>query len=281
MASVVTRPKVHMFTSFAGEMDTNSFLVETERSIVAVDTQFLATPARQVRAMIDAIGKPLVGVIISHSHPDHFNGTPMIVEGLGDVPILATQKVVDGMHACADKIREKWLPMYGSDYPGHTIYPNQIIEGGHVLIVDGAEIVVDSLGPGEAADLCVVWVPGSGDMLAGDLIYDGVHAWLVEQRADAWIDQLRDVKLRYADATCFYSGHGGTGSAALLDDQIAYIERFRDFVREGARDGVIDQNQKSSIVVRTKQHFAGFKQDWWVPLNVDAMANELGLKIVA
>jgi glyoxylase-like metal-dependent hydrolase (beta-lactamase superfamily II) len=270
-----------MFTSTPGEMDTNSFLVETARSIVAVDTQFLATPARQVRAIIDEIGKPLAAVIISHSHPDHFNGTPMLVEGLGDVPILATQKVVDGMHACADRIREKWLPMYGSDYPAETIYPNRIIEGGHVLTVDGTDIVIDSLGPGEAPDLCVVWVPETRDLLAGDLIYDGVHAWVVEQRAQAWIDQLRDVKERYRNADRFLSGHGGIGSSQLLDDQIAYIERFREFVQQGARDGAIDQKMKSAIVVRTKQYFANFKQDWWVPLNVDAMASELGLKIDA
>ncbi|MFC0303497.1 MBL fold metallo-hydrolase [Sphingomonas sp. C8-2] len=276
----MARPKVHMFTSTPGEMDTNSFLIETERSIVAVDTQFLATPARQVRAIIDAIGKPLVGVIISHSHPDHFNGTQILTEGFGDVPIMATQAVADGMRGCADRIREKWLPMYGSDYPAETIYPNRIVEGGHVLSVDGADIVIDSLGPGEAPDLCVVWVPGSGDMIAGDLIYDGVHAWVVEQRSQEWIDQLEDVKRRYVDARCFYSGHGGTGSTRLLDDQVAYIERFRDFVHEGARDGTIDQKQKSAIIVCIKQHFAGFKQDWWVPINVDAMANELGLLVL-
>jgi len=262
-------------------MDTNSFLIETERSIVAVDAQFLATPARQVRQMIDKIGKPLAALLVSHSHPDHFNGIPMLIEGCGDVPILATQAVADGMRDCADRIRQKWLPMYGSEYPAETIYPNQIIEGGHVLTIDGTEIVIDSLGPGEAPDLCVVWVPRSGDMIAGDLIYDGVHAWLSEQRGQQWIDQLLLVKDRYAHAARFHSGHGGSGSSQLLDNLINYIERFRDFVSEGARDGVIDQPLKSAIIIRTKEHFAGFKQDWWVPLNVDAMTKELGLELVS
>jgi glyoxylase-like metal-dependent hydrolase (beta-lactamase superfamily II) len=274
-------PKVHMFTSAPGEMDTNSFLIETSNSIVAVDTQFLATPARQVRAIIDNIGKPLRAVIITHSHPDHFNGTPMLIDGLGEVPILATQAVVDGMHKCADTIRAKWLPMYGSDYPAKTIYPNHIIEGGHVLHIDGAEILIESLGPGEAPDLCIVWVPGCNDLLVGDLVYDRVHAWVVEQRSQAWIDQLRDVKARYYQAERFYSGHGGIGPASLLDQQIVYIEQFRDFVREGAHDGTIDDRAKSAIVVRTKRHFERFKQDWWVPLNVDAMASELGFQRVA
>src|ERR1700722_11368888 len=80
--------KVHMFTSTPGEMDTNSFLIETAASVVAIDTQFLGTPARQFRAMLDAIDKPLRAVVITHPHPDHFNGNVVFLEGLTDIPIL-------------------------------------------------------------------------------------------------------------------------------------------------------------------------------------------------
>ena len=271
--------KVHMFTSTPGEMDTNSFLIETAASVVAVDTQFLGTPARQFRAMLDEIGKPLRALIISHPHPDHFNGTDIFLEGLSDIPILATQETLTGIHACATKVREKWLPMYGEEYPVLTRFPNQIIPRQYQLVYDGTEIIVDSIGPGEAVDISIIYVPESRDLILGDVLYDRTHAWILEQHSREWLVQLEDIKKRYAEAKTVYSGHGGSGSLELLDEQAAYIRRFREIVAEGSSGDAITPKQKSAVVARIKKTYPDFKQDWWVAINVDAMARELGLEV--
>jgi glyoxylase-like metal-dependent hydrolase (beta-lactamase superfamily II) len=271
--------KVHMFTSTPGEMDTNSFLIETAASVVAIDTQFLGTPARQFRAMLDAIGKPLRAVVITHPHPDHFNGTDVFLEGLTDIPILSTQETLAGIHACATKVRDKWLPMYGDEYPVITRFPNLIIGRKHTLTFDGTDIIIDSIGPGEAVDISIVYVPESRDLILGDVLYDRTHAWILEQHSREWLLQLEDIKTRYPDAKTVYSGHGGSGPMSMLDEQAAYIRRFREIVADGASDNAMTPKQKSAVVARIKKTYPDFKQDWWVPINVDAMARELGVEL--
>jgi glyoxylase-like metal-dependent hydrolase (beta-lactamase superfamily II) len=271
--------KVHMFTSTPGEMDTNSFLIETAASVVAIDTQFLGTPARQFRAMLDAIEKPLRAVVITHPHPDHFNGTDVFLEGLTDIPILSTQETLAGIHACATKVRDKWLPMYGEEYPVITRFPNLVIGRQHTLTFDGTDIIIDSIGPGEALDISIVYVPESRDLILGDVLYDRTHAWILEQHSREWLVQLEDIKTRYADAKTVYSGHGGSGPMSMLDEQAAYIRRFREIVADGASDNAMTPKQKSAVVARIKKTYPDFKQDWWVAINVDAMARELGVEL--
>jgi glyoxylase-like metal-dependent hydrolase (beta-lactamase superfamily II) len=273
-------PRVHMFTSTPGEMDTNSFLIETSGHVVAVDTQFLGTPARLFRKMLDTIGKPLHSVVITHPHPDHFNGTDIFLQGLSDVPILSTAETLEGIRACATKVRDKWLPMYGDEYPILTRFPNTGLAREHHLRVDGSEILIHSIGAGEARDISIIYVADSRDLILGDVLYDRTHAWVFEQHSREWLAQLEDIKRVYRDTKTVYSGHGGQGPLQLVDEQREYIERFRDIVLDASHGGAMTAEQKSLAVARVKQTYPQFKQDWWVAINVGAMAREIGLELV-
>ena len=66
---------VHTVTSGPETFLTNAFLVETAKSLVVVDTMMTVSDARSLRRQVDAIGKPLKAVLITHGHHDHTNGT--------------------------------------------------------------------------------------------------------------------------------------------------------------------------------------------------------------
>ena len=63
---------VHQHT--AEENAVNAYLIGTPEEVVAIDATFLLSDARDLRATLDEIGKPLAGVFITHPHPDHEMG---------------------------------------------------------------------------------------------------------------------------------------------------------------------------------------------------------------
>lgn len=142
---------IHKYSSSSEAFLVNSFLIETPNGVVVVDTQFLVTPAKTLKQKVLDIGKPLLGIIITHPHPDHYNGTAILLDGLDSVPIYATQATYDGVKETEAPKREFWTPTYKNEYSKSTLLPTEIIKPGP-LVID-ATLLVDDLGSGEASDL--------------------------------------------------------------------------------------------------------------------------------
>ena len=70
----------------------NAYLVETPAGIVVVDGTLTVSDSRAVRARLEAIGKPLLAVLVTHPHPDHYAGVAAVVAG-NDVPIVSAASV--------------------------------------------------------------------------------------------------------------------------------------------------------------------------------------------
>lgn len=151
--------RLHVFSSPEPAFFVNSFVIETDNGLVLVDTQFLTSSARQLADMIRALNKPLLAIIITHPHPDHFNGTPEIVREWPNVPVYATPATIEVICATEADKRAAWTPSYGDDYPRETVIPNTPIEPNQAIQVDGLELRVDDLGAGESADITVVYLP--------------------------------------------------------------------------------------------------------------------------
>ncbi|EQD40202.1 metallo-beta-lactamase family protein, partial [mine drainage metagenome] len=69
---------------------------------MAVDSMMTVSDARELRRRADAVGKPLRAVLITHGHPDHYNGTGELLNGLGKVPVIATANVDRAMRRIDD-----------------------------------------------------------------------------------------------------------------------------------------------------------------------------------
>ncbi len=81
---------IHHYTSPGEAFFVNTYWIETLAGNIVIDTQFLIAQAQAVRAALDATGKLILGVIITHPHPDHYNGTGTLLAGLAAVPMYAT-----------------------------------------------------------------------------------------------------------------------------------------------------------------------------------------------
>jgi glyoxylase-like metal-dependent hydrolase (beta-lactamase superfamily II) len=253
----------------------NSFLIETSAGIVLVDTQFLVSPARDVGKLIAESGKPLAAVIVTHPHPDHFNGLKVILGDRSDVPIYSSALTAEGIRLADKPKRDYWTPTNGDEYPKETLYPNRILEAGKPLRVGDTEIIMEDLGTAETSDNTILFLPQENVLIASDLIYNNVHPWLAEGHSAAWLDKLQIIKKRYSAVRQVYAGHGEPGGVDVFDKQISYIEFVRKQVAAGLAADELSVATKAKVSAEITSKYNGYKLEFLVNLNVDGVAGEI------
>ncbi len=187
-------PPVYTYTAGESGLFVNAYLVEAPAGVIAIDAGLLVSDARALRARLDALGKPLLGVFVTHGHPDHFNGIAELVRGAGDVPVHATAEGARVIRDVADAKRAQWAPMYGDEWPAETVYPDSPIGDGETVELGGLRVRAHELGPCESPSEAVYVVSAEGDAppvaFTGDLFYDGMHAYNADGLTGPWLDVL-------------------------------------------------------------------------------------------
>lgn len=258
----------------------NSFIIETQKGVIVIDTQFLISEARKLKQEVEKLGKPLLGVVVTHPHPDHFNGVGILCENL-EIPIYATQSTIDDIKAIEAEKREFWKQTYGDDYPDFTTLPNRIVRSKEELVIDGVNLVIDDLGAGESADITVIYLPSEKILIASDLLYHNVHPWLAEGRSKAWVEQISYVKNTYAEAEIVYAGHGSEGDLDALDGQLEYIQFFQELVGNHLlSDGDLTDAAKAQIKQTMQTRYPGYPLEFLIEMNSNGVAKELANQLL-
>lgn len=267
------------YTAGEGGLYVNSYLVESPAGVVAIDGSLLVSDGRAFRARLDATGKPLLAVFVTHGHPDHFNGVVELVRERTDVPIYATPQGRRVIEEVAEAKRAQWGPTYGDEWPAETAYPNCVVADGETVELGGLRIRAHELGPCESPSEALFLVDAVGETpvaFTGDLFYNGMHAYNADGLSGPWIDALDHARPLLAGTTELYPGHGRPAGIDALDDQRRYELFLRATVRElAAGDVALSDVAKEELTVRLCR-FAGHERlSWLVGLSADAVASEL------
>jgi glyoxylase-like metal-dependent hydrolase (beta-lactamase superfamily II) len=239
----------------------NAYLVETDRGVVIIDSTLGVSDGRALRARVESLGKPLLAVVITHAHPDHYGAVTSLLEGL-DVPVIATEGV-DRVIRRDDEAKERILrPMFGTEWTAQRTFPNRTVRAGERMVFDGVTFTVIDLGPGESPHDSVWLVDRGGDSaplaFVGDLVYGHMHAYLADGYFEQWLGNLERARREIPADTILYMGHGEPGPAApLFDWQAAYIRTFIDAVRateRSAGQGAADDAATTAVLARMKQY---------------------------
>jgi glyoxylase-like metal-dependent hydrolase (beta-lactamase superfamily II) len=230
-------------------MPVNAFLVHGPDGVVVVDGMLTVTDAALVRQAIDDTGYPLAGVVVTHPHPDHYAGLAHVV-GTDDVPIVATN-AVDAIIRRDDELKDEVVgPMMGDEWPTRRVFANRTLNNGDDVRLGGLTLSVRELGPGES-HVDSMWQFDENTIFAGDVAYNGMHAYLADGRWRDWLVTLDRLEEDLPDDVTLYVGHGPPGGKDLLAGQRRYIETFVDAVEAHAE--AIDHGDHSGVIEAMKR----------------------------
>jgi glyoxylase-like metal-dependent hydrolase (beta-lactamase superfamily II) len=272
---MTNQPTIHRFPAQHEGAFVNAYLVETDSGVVAVDSLLTVSESRAMRQALVRLGKPLLAVLLTHSHPDHYGGLANLVAG-DDVPIVAPQGVIDTI-VRDDPVKEGILrPMFGDEWAVDRTFPNTPIKDGERLTFDGATFTVIDLGPSESPHDSP-WILGEDErtVFLGDQVYDHKHCYLADGFYEQWLANIELLRARFPSDVVFHIGHGGPVGADEFDWQRRYIETFLDAV--GSADWSSPEQAHAAVVARMTDYLPTDELKFLMELSIEPIAAQLGL----
>jgi glyoxylase-like metal-dependent hydrolase (beta-lactamase superfamily II) len=207
----------------------SSTLIFGERDAVLVDTFLTTEQSQTLLDWVVASGKNLTTVYITHGHGDHFFGLAPILAQFPLAKAFAIPEVVGAMEtqispAWVDGFWRKRIP---GQIPDRLLVASPLVK--NELELEGHKLVVVNAGQTDTAYSTSLYVPSIGLIVAGDVVYNGVHPYLAETDTQSrleWIaalDRLEAVKPRAVIA-----GH----KIPEKDDDPRNIAETRQYLRD-------------------------------------------------
>ncbi|HEX3290398.1 MAG TPA: MBL fold metallo-hydrolase [Gaiella sp.] len=271
----VSAARIYRHATGAAGAFVNAYLVETGDGIVAVDGTLTVSDGRALRARFESLGEPLLAVLVTHAHPDHYGGIVELVAG-DDVPVVATAGV-DAVIRRDDALKEEILrPMFGEEWPRHRAFPTRTVADGERVEFGDVSFTVLDLGPGESPHDSI-WFLGDdrATVFLGDQVYHGKHAYLADGFFEDWLRHLERLRRELpADAT-LHIGHGGPVTPAQLEVQREYVESFVDAVRNA--DWSAPDEARAAVIERMTGLLPTDELRFLTELSIEPVAERLGL----
>jgi glyoxylase-like metal-dependent hydrolase (beta-lactamase superfamily II) len=268
-------PTVHAYRSGEKGLFVNSYLVEGEEGVVAIDAPLLLSDGRAFRARLDALGKPLLGVLVTHPHPDHYNTITELVTP-EEVPVIAHRDVDREIRRSDDAKRTQWGPMFGDDWPATATFPNRTVSDEESVAFGDLSFTAWDFGPCESASESV-WLLGDGNVaFVGDLAFNGTHAYLADGRTDAWLRAIDRAEEALAGVHTLYVGHGAPAVPALLADQRRYLLMVREVIgRIAGSRAQLTEGETNRVMSLMERYLPGAPLGWLVGAGASTVAAEL------
>lgn len=246
---------------FKGKTATvNSYLFSDEQSAILVDA--LRSAEDSEKLVQDLVEKQLnlTHILITHGHPDHYGGVPLVKKAYPDAQIVVASKEIkeDIIGMTNWMLGEGWLDNLphllpvsngqGFDYEGEI----GILDEEILTMAGGSQLAIKSdYKPMEASHMTTIYAPDINAFFTSDFVYNKVHPWLgvgVEpENIVNWKEQLLFFKEQFKEVNLtFYPGHGEPGTIEIFDKILNYILTFEKVIfnsssEQEAMDAMIEK----------------------------------------
>lgn len=208
-----------------------STLIAGATDAVLVDPPLTIEQTRLVGDWIERSGKRLKYIYVTHVHGDHWFGSAQIVRRFPGVVVYATPGTIALMPKQATEGRQR---VYDKDFPGligeTPVLAKPVPPEG--FEIEGHRLVPVEVGHSDTDETTVLHVPALGLVVAGDVVYNGVHQFLLEAGNDGIEQWLRALdKVEALHPRIVIAGHK---NKALPDDPQC-IEQTRRYLLDARR----------------------------------------------
>ena len=268
-------PTVHTYRSGETGLFVNSYLVEGSDGVVAIDAPLLLSDGRAFRARLEALHKPLLGVLVTHPHPDHYNTITDLLAG-EQVPVIALPEVAREIRDKDAAKRAQWSPMFGDEWPQSATFPNREVEDEESVDLGDLRFTAWDFGPAESESE-TVWLLGDGDVaFVGDLAFNATHAYLADGHTEAWLRAIDRAEDALGGVGTLYVGHGAPAVPAVLAEQRRYLLMVRQVVR-GVAGGraELSEDEANEVARAMERYLPGAPLGWLVSAGAAGVAAEL------
>jgi glyoxylase-like metal-dependent hydrolase (beta-lactamase superfamily II) len=211
---------------------TTSTLITGSSEAVLIDAQHIRADVAELAELIGRTGKKLTTIYATHGHADHWYGAGDLLAAFPGARVVATAAVVEYINQAAEVEAQQWAAMFGERVAKPTVVPEAL--DGLTIELDGHQLQIVEVGQGDIHPSTVVHIPDLDAVVAGDVVYNQIHAMLGLSGPNGWERWLKSLDtIEKLSAQMIVAGHRKPESSdyeatRMLDETRSYISDFAE-----------------------------------------------------